>query len=328
MSHYQHLSITERESIWEQKIQGCSFRQIGKAIGRSPSTIMREINRNKGKGYRPSNAQAQYHKRRTHCHRKRLLDDQALRDKVVYLLVQQQWSPEQISQRLSLENTGKLSYNTIYRALKSGQMEQAGTKREKGKYPLQKKLRRKGTPKGQKKPRGTIKIEQTIEQRPKAADTRSRYGDWEGDTVCVGRGRGYILTFVDRRSRLLLAGSCPSKNQTDTANAMLRILATIPKNKLHTITLDRGSEFSEYQKVSRHTGVSIFFANPYSPWERGLNENTNGLLREYVPKRSYTKPYSDELLGSFVQKLNLRPRKCLGWKTPYEVFFRKSLHLT
>ena len=147
MSHYQHLSIEERESIWEKQIKGESVRRIAAELGRSASTISRELKRNQCKqGYRPSEAQKQYHHRREQCRRRRLLAPGSLRDTVVHLLTQQQWSPEQISERMAMEHGKRIvSYSTIYRALKDGYMEPKGTRKNRhGRYPMQKYLRRKG----------------------------------------------------------------------------------------------------------------------------------------------------------------------------------------
>ena len=195
MIHYQHLSIEERESIWEKQIKGESVRRIAAELGRSASTISRELKRNQCKqGYRPSDAQKQYHHRREQCRRRRLLAPGSLRDTVVHLLTQQQWSPEQISERMAMEHGKRIvSYSTIYRALKDGYMEPKGTRKNRhGRYPMQKHLRRKGW-RGVKKLRKTAAfVHQTIEQRPKAADRRSQFGHFEGDLVYSSFHKLYV----------------------------------------------------------------------------------------------------------------------------------------
>lgn len=182
MSHYQHLSISERESIWENRIKGKSFREIAKIIGRSASTISREWKRNSSHGhYRPSQAQARYKRLRKNC-RRLLLEQTPLKETVSSLLVEQQWSPEQISHRLALEGKGTISYNTIYRAIKAGTMEPKGSKANRqGRYPMSKYLRRKGW-RGKKKSNKSPMnfVQQSIEERPRAAETRSQFGHWEG----------------------------------------------------------------------------------------------------------------------------------------------------
>lgn len=332
MSHYHHLTISERESIWEKKIEGESLSKIAKDIGRSVSTISRELKRNSSKKrYRPSEAQARYKKRRKKCRRKLLLEEGPLKKAVSALLTGQQWSPEQIAHRLSREGKTTVSYNTIYRAIEKGTMEGKGVRKNRhGRYPMSKHLRRKGwrsKKKAQKKAPNFIR--QTIGDRPKAAETRSQFGHWEGDLVYSSFHKVYIVTLVDRRSRYLLTGISKSKKPQEIAEVFYQLLKDFPPKLVRSITLDRGTEFAEHSKITaKLPHVKFFFAHPASPWERGMNENTNGLLRQYVPKHSYKVPFSPKLLREFTDKLNLRPRKCLNWKSPYEVFFHKSLHLT
>lgn len=332
MSHYQHLSISERESIWENRIKGKSLSEIAVMIGRSVSTVSRELKRNTTKNhYRPSEAQDIYKSRRKRCRRQQLLQQKELREAVSSLLVNQQWSPEQISNRLALEGKPTVSYNTIYRAIKAGIMEPKGTKKNRqGRYPLSKYLRRKGW-RGKKKSHRTSQnfIHQSIEERPKAAEDRSQLGHWEGDLVYSSFHKVYIVTLVDRRSRYLLTGISSSKKPKEIAKVFCKMLKDLPPKLVRSITLDRGKEFAEHFEVtSRLPHVKFFFAHPSAPWERGLNENTNGLLRQYVPKCTYKVPFSALLLEHFTSKLNLRPRKCLNWRSPAEVFFHISLHLT
>lgn len=331
MSHYQHLSISERECIWENKIKGKTQKEIAAIIGRSISTISRELARNTKDGhYQPSEAQSRYEKRREKCRRPRLLEQEALKERVSSLLVGQQWSPEQISHRLALEGKATVSYNTIYRAIRNGIMEPTGARKNRyGRYPMSKYLRRKGW-RGKKRSHKNPQsfIHQTIAERPKAAETRSQFGHWEGDLVYSSFHKVYIVTLVDRRSRYLLTGISKSKKPQEIAEVFYGMLKSLPPKLVRTVTLDRGKEFAEHFEVtSRLPHVKFFFAHPSSPWERGLNENTNGLLRQYVPKYTYKVPFSEELLRIFTDKLNLRPRKCLNWRSPSEIFFHKSLHL-
>lgn len=332
MSHYQHLSIKERESIWENKIKEKSLSEIARIIGRDVSTVKRELDRNSEESvYRPSQAQKCYEERRKKCHRSRLLEQPSLKEMVSSLLTEQQWSPEQISKRIALEGKVTVSYNTIYRAIKSGLMEPKGTKKNRqGRYPMSKYLRRRGW-RGRKKSGRSPQnfIHQSIEQRPKAAETRSQFGHWEGDLVYSSFHKVYIVTLVDRRSRYLLTGISQSKKPSEIADVFCSMLQKIPAKLVRSVTLDRGKEFAEHFEVTRRLPhIQFFFAHPSCPWERGLNENTNGLLRQYVPKHTCKVPFSQELLQCFTDKLNLRPRKCLCWKSPAEVFFHKSLHLT
>lgn len=333
MSHYHHLSISERECIWENKLLGKSLREISRIVKRSVSTISRELRRNKAtyRSYRPSEAQENYEKRRKRCCRRRILEQGRLRDTVVALLTEQQWSPEEIAARLALERgTAEVSYTTIYRALWSGCMEPKGSRKNRqGRYPMQKHLRRKGHQKKGNQKKKQHFVHQTIEERPRAANSRSQFGHWEGDLVYSSCHKLYIVTLVDRRSRYLLTDICYSRKPEEVAAVMTSLLEKLPQRLVRSITLDRGLEFADHGKVTtRIPYASFYFAHPHAPWERGTNENTNGLLRQYVPKRTYKVPFSPELLCEFTDKLNNRPRKCLGWRSPFECLFKKVLHFT
>jgi len=334
MSHYHHLTISERESIWEKYLQGNSLREIARCIGRNVSTISRELSRNKGtNSYRPSKAHDNYRRRRKRCRRKLLLNGGPLRDTVARLLAEEQWSPEQISKRLAIERGSSLvSYCTIYRALKKGIMEPKGNRKKNryGRFPMEKHLRRKGWRGNKKSNKTPIRfVHQTIEQRPKEAEDRLTIGHWEGDLVYSSFHKVYIVTLVERCSRFLLTDVCCSKKPEEIAKVMLAMLKGFSPEAVRSVTLDRGAEFANHSKITDALPhVQFYFAHPSSPWERGSNENTNGLLRQYVPKHTYKRPFSRELLAQFTHKLNCRPRKCLCWKTPFEVFHSSPLHLT
>ena len=333
MSHYRHLSISERESIWENKLLGKNLREIAAITGRSASTISRELKRNQSprRSYRPSKAQASYEKRRKLCRRHRLLEQGELRETVTALLTEQQWSPEQIAARLAKERgTAVVSYATIYRALRTGCMEPKGTRKSRhGRYPMQKHLRRKGRGQHGNKAKQQYFIHQTIEDRPRAAETRSQFGHWEGDLVYSSFHKLYVVTLVDRRSRYLLTGISYSKRPEEVAEVMTAMLKPLPKRLVRSITLDRGSEFAGHEQVTAQLPYAKFyFAHPHAPWERGTNENTNGLLRQYVPKNTYKVPFSPELLAQFTNKLNHRPRKCLAWNSPSDLLSKFLLHFT
>ena len=335
MSHYEHLSIDERESILKMRTLGKSIREISRELKRSVSTISRELSRNgspKAHKYSANKAQEKYHIRRKRCHRKLLLSNERLRNKILNLFLQNQWSPEQIANRLALENKDKISFNTIYRAIHTGLMEEKGCYQTKGKFGLERKLRRKGKkpkPSSQDQKRGKFQISNPIEQRPLSATNRTRFGHWEADMVAGKKGAECLVTLVDRKSRFLLTKKCPKASAIDVQNAMVDLLAPFLNGKLRSVTPGRGKEFSNHLKTSQLLNcVPFYFPKPYSPWERGTNENTNGLIREYMPKYTCMSLFSDDVVESFVNKLNYRPRKCLGWKSPFEVFFQTLLHLT
>lgn len=333
MNHYTHISIKERESLWEMKIKGLCIREIARKLNRSPSSISRELKRNgKGKeGYRPSEAQAKYERRRERSRRKYLLSDPALKKRIVHLLKNEQWSPEEICGRLAREGKRSVSYNTIYRALANGIPEQVGTyKNRHGRYPLQKHLRRKGRHRGKKQKASEKRgILPSISKRPKEAEQRIEIGHYEGDLVYCKQYHCYVVTMVDRMTRYLLTSIVPNRKPETVADAIIQMLEKIPEEKLRSVTLDRGIEFAKYTKITeRLPHVHFYFAHPASPWERGTNENTNGLLRQYIPKRARMPVLDQDYLTFVTDKLNRRPRKCLNWLSPSESFFNFLLHLT
>ena len=230
MSHYQHLTISERESIWENKLAGKSLREIARQTGRSVSTISRELKRNgTSQKYRPSEAQKKYERRRKRCRRKKLLQEGELKDLVVRLLTQQQWSPEQIAQRIELERGKKLvSYATIYRALHKGLMESKGTRKNRhGRYPMEKHLRRKGWRGKGKGQKSRHFVHQTIEERPEEANRRSEIGHWEGDLVYSSFYKLYVVTLVERLSHNL----CKPAERCRIEAADRRLLHMARKNR-------------------------------------------------------------------------------------------------
>lgn len=341
MSHYKHLTIEERENIYLFLGQGICLSEIARRIGRSRSTISREVRRNavkwgKGEygkiyyyGYRPSVAQKKYVKRRKNCHKRRILDDPYLMQIVKDKFLKHQWSPEQIAKRLELEfGYPVLSFRTIYRAIYNHLLEEPGRRF----YPysnggVKLKLRHKGKKRHRKgeERRGKFRIENDLKDRPEEANQRTRLGDFEADTV-LGTQRGAcVLTLVDRKSRFLIGRKLAHKSAAAVSDGMSEALQG---HTVHTVTPDRGPEFSKYKEVSAKLAqAKFYFPLPAHPWDRGTNENTNGLLREYLPKRKDITPVPEEYIQEKILELNLRPRKCLGWRTPYEVYYDTVLHL-
>lgn len=332
MSYYKHLNINERESIFLMQSKGMSFRQIAKELNRSVSTISRELSKNSSrrKAYSPSKATKNYLKRRKKCRRKFILSDLKVKEKVQYLFLEKQWSPEQISNRLKHENSPiSISYTTIYRGIYSGLLEVKTLNwKERG---VARKLRHRGKTrhsKGKIETRGKIQISNHIESRPKGANSRCEVGHWEIDTVLGKINTGCLVTLADRKTRYYIAERVERQSSKDVSEKLIEIISKLDSNKVKTFTSDRGKEFSKHSIVTKETGIPFYFAKPHAPWQRPTNENFNGLLREYMPKGSDFTSFSDEDINSFVFKLNTRPRKCLNWKTPAEVFFKKVLHLT
>lgn len=332
MSHYHHLSINEREKILVLYTEKKNLHAISKEIGRSVSTVSRELKRNDSQNqtYSAVEAQKAYQNRRIRCRRPKLLSNIKLKDIVVRLFLEYQWSPEQIANRLVYEVSAfRISYSTIYRAIYAGMLD--ARRLSHGSRGVIRKLRHRGKTRRRKssvETRGKIVISNRIQERPKEADNRQVIGHWEADTVAGKTGSACLITITDRCSRYLLAGKVAKKYSSLVADKMIALLSTLPKRKRRTITPDRGKEFSNHIRVTESLNLPFYFLDPHAPWQRGTNENTNGLLREYLPKSFDIALSSEEDIAELIQKLNHRPRKCLAWKTPYEVFFNQALHLT
>ena len=325
---YHHFTIEERESILVYRAQGFNLSQIARLLHRHPSSISRELRRHSKQGrYSPNEAQATYRVSKSRCGRKRKLEmDSNLSETVKRLFLEWQWSPEEIAGRLGLEN-GKpmISYQTVYRAIYRGHFEDSPLAH--GARGVIRKLRHRGKTRHTKdhvEKRGKIQISHTIHERPQEAQRRSRIGDWEADTVAGQTGKACLVTLTDRCSRFLKMKKVTAKKSRLVIDAMVTLLAPLPKE---TITPDRGKEFSKHTELTDKLRVEDYFPDPHAPWQRGTNENTNGLLREYFPKGSDLTEVGDHVIQEWEDKLNNRPRKCLNWKTPYEVFYGKSVHL-
>ena len=336
MCHYKHLTIEERENLYLLKGQQQSIRSIARILGRSPSTISRELKRGHSghRPYRPSVAQYRYEERRKNCGRKSSLLAPACKELVRRLITEQQWSPEEIAARLKHEgNPIQVSYGAIYRAIHAGLFDgpkEDGHLRKANRFST--KLRRKGKKyrrRGAVNKQSQFAIQHHLKDRPDEANNRSVIGHFEGDTVAGKRGSDSLLTLTDRCSRFTLAAKVPNRESETVRDKIIALLSQLPDGIAKSVTPDRGREFARYQEVTNKLPqVTFYFPPPYSPWERGTNENTNGLLREYFPKHQDIAPASEIAVLEAVEKLNTRPRKCLGWKTPYEVFFDCVLHLT
>lgn len=328
MGHYKHLSTKEREIILCGITKGNSLSRIAKELGRNKSTISRELRRNAGEEfYSPSTAQTFYsNRRRNCCPGKKLLNQD------IYILVKnkflcQQWSPQQISERVRLEKPEQfVSFNTIYRGIYSGMFDTENLYH--GKKGAKRHLRHKGKPrhrKGSEERRGKIQISNNIVDRPSEANERSRIGDWEADTVLGKHGKACLVTLDDRKSRFLICRKAAGKKSAAVKDVIIDALKNEP---VETITPDRGKEFAEHRTITEELGgKQFYFPLPHHPWQRGTNENTNGLLREYFPKQKDITNYSDSYIAFVTDKINKRPRKCLGYKTPFEVYYSKTLHL-
>ena len=309
---YTHPTPEERYYIRARLKAGDSRSEVARSLGRSPSTVSRELKRNSGlRGYRPKQAQRLADAR--HAARLRgvrLTED--VKSQVIAKL-RGDWSPEQISGRPGMEGGAWVSHETIYRLVWSDKRA-GGDLHTHLRHSAKKRRKRYG----KHDFRGRIPGRVDISERPAVVETRARFGDWEGDTVIGCGHRGGLVTLAERKSRILLAGRISRKTKTETADALCRITRGL-EGILDTITYDNGREFTEHALVSRATGSDAYFARPYHSWERGLNEHSNGLLRQYFPKSMPLDRITDGQVQRAVSRINNRPRKCLGFKTPIEV---------
>lgn len=324
---YRHFTPFERGQMQVFLKQGISLRAIGRELGRNVSSVWREFNRNGGvaERYDAERAQKRYHRVRKNCVRTRSLDYPPLRRYVLDKIFEN-WSPEQVSGRLWLDFEGiqrmRISHEAIYRSLYSDE--------RLGKILIPSLRQRRPRRRKRAERRATkpfIPNRVSIDERPPQVDALERYGDWEGDTIIGKNHEGAIVTLVERKSMLLLAAHVPSKHAKGVAEAIIEVLRKMPRDWVRTITFDNGSEFARHQDITKQTKAQIYFAHPYASYERGKNENTNGLLRQYYPKKTSFVGLDPDKLRRIVHEINNRPRKNLGYRTPLEVFNEHSVAL-
>jgi len=329
MSHYHQLTAFDRGRIEVLLREGLSMRSIAKEIGRSASTISREIARCVGSTYEAEDADQKHMLARTKSHKHRKLDNTELRELVIYGINQKHWSPEQIAGRLKISRGHTIiSANTIYRAIYRDNLGQP-VKSHKARG-IARALRHRGKTrhtKGHVERRGKIRIPNTIDERPAEAGCRSRIGDWELDTVIGRKGGQVLVTMVDRKTRILLSKRAASKKTVDVMRIIGSMLDSLPTSQIHTLTPDRGNEFSAQDEITKKFDVQFYFPDPHAPWQRGTNENTNGLIREYVPKGTAIEDYSDEYIERMVEQINSRPRKLFGWISAKEYYLSQVFRL-
>lgn len=315
-----HLTPSERSEIEALYRNGFSVTAIGQQLDRSKSTISRELRRNGSPGdrYKALNAQRRYIARRKPCRPAKKLNDARLRETVERALAQA-FSPEQITARLVLEypeEAGmRVSHETIYGHVYEDKR-RGGTLFE----GLRQRHRKRRNRSHAKDRRGIIKDRVLIHERPEIVEEQGRMGDWEGDTVIGKNHKGAIATFVDRKSLYLVAAPMPDKTPAALNAAAISAFACIPKRLRHTLTVDNGKEFTRFKELQIAIKTSVYFAEPYRSCQRAINENTNGLLRQFLPKKTSFEGLTQEQLDIYIDKLNNRPRKKLGYRTPAEVF--------
>lgn len=314
---YHHVTRDQRCQICALRARGCSIRSIAKQLVCHPSTISREIRRNKGKrGYRIEQADRKARERRSRASQgvKKMKPDLVARLKE---MIQAKWGPEQIVDRLKIEGI-LISHETIYKMIWADKQ---------GGGILYKYLRHHGKRYNKrssgKAGRGCIPGRIDISERPRIVEGKARIGDWEGDTIIGAKHQGTIVSYVDRHSKFTLLKKIERKEAALVVAATLEKMKDLP-HKVETITFDNGKEFARHQEISIALTACCYFAQPYHSWERGLNEHTNGLVRQFIPKRANINEVPDEFIEQVQNSLNHRPRKILGGKTPYEVFFGKE----
>ena len=310
-----HLTYEQRCQLHALNKQGLTQAAIGEKIGCGQSVVSREIKRNSGlRGYRFKQAQTKSTTRRKEASER----ERKMTPDVVLLieekLTSEQWSPEQISGWLRLKGKTSVSHECIYQHIYADKR-QGGT--------LYKHLRRSGKKynkrKGKTAGRGLIPNRIDISERPAIVEERSRIGDWEADTIVGAQHKGAILSLVDRKSQYTLLKKLDAATALKTSEAIIVKMCAF-KQRVLTITSDNGKEFADHQRVSIELDAAFFFAQPYHSWERGLNENTNGLVRQYFPKKTDFATVTNEQVERVQVLLNTRPRKTLGFLSPLEVF--------
>jgi IS30 family transposase len=311
---HHHLTLEEREVIAQMVFAGRTQAEIAGQLDRAPCTISRELRRNGSRnGYWAVAAQKKAATRRSQRPRTRKLQRPEVR-RYVQERLRQRWSPDQIAGRsrddFPRERVRQVSHATIYAWIHAQEAAGKGWRRY---------LRSAGWRRPDTRNRGRLPACVSIEGRPAVVDRRSRYGDWEGDTV-VGKGRrGGAVTLVERRSGYLLLGKVRNLRAATVRRSAAELYGTTPPSLRKTLTLDNGKEFAEHQQLAAEASLNIYFAEAYCAWQRGSNENTNGLIRQFLPKGTDLAGIPEHRFTRVQQLLNNRPRKRLGYRTPLEV---------
>ena len=313
MAH--HLTLEDRDRIAELWQQGAVQKEIAAAVGRSRGTISRELRRNQTDGsYYAAQAQRQAERRRRERPLVRKMEDPQL-NQIVRSHLTQEWAPEQIAGRLQQQHPDspkrRVSAQAIY----------AWIKRDPNRPHWQSFLRRRGKRPCRRKNAAESHVNARIRDRPEIIEQRLRLGDFEGDTVLGPPGTGGVATLVDRKSRYTIIVKIQSKDANHVHQKLKERLRELDEKHRRSITFDNGTEFARCHRLEAHLGLKLYFADPGCPYQRGTNENTNGLIRQYYPKGTDFRDISHDDVRQVENRLNDRPRACLGFRTPAEVFF-------
>jgi IS30 family transposase len=315
MKHYSQLTLEQRYIIYSMLKIGLTQLKIAEVIGIHKSTVSRELKRNRGgRGYRPKQANA-FAKERQQAKVRPRIDGSTWA--YVEQLLREEWSPEQISGWMKKNMEIAVSHEWIYQYVLKDKLDGGSLylhlrckKKRKKRY-------------GSNDRRGNLKNRISIDDRPDIVEARSRVGDWEADTIIGKAHKQAIVSLTERKSGLALIYKVDRRTKGNTEGAVRRLLRSI-SDQVHTITSDNGKEFARHEQIAKRLKCDFYFAHPYSSWERGTNENTNGLIRQYFPKNRDFRTITDKELIHAMKRLNNRPRKRLGYKTPNEVFFGES----
>lgn len=312
MQSYRHFTPEERACLAEYVRGGKKLSEIGRMLNRNRSSIVRELNRNSSQDghYNPVEATDRYRQRRKKSVRKPRLRPGSELFCFVCEKLEATWSPEEIVlEWKKLHPEESLSPWTLYRAVHKDLLPGIAPRTH---------LRRRGKRRyGVRSKFNTIQPERTIHDRPEIVERRGRIGDWEGDTLCGGKGKGSLITCVDRKSRYLTASLLSDHQAQRVTQAMCVALQNLP---VHSLTLDNGAEFADFRNIEAQLGAPVYFADPRSPWQRGTNENMNGRLRFFFPRSSDFRNITQQQLDEIVDRINSRPRKCLGGLSPKQYF--------
>jgi IS30 family transposase len=316
------LTLSEREEISRGVATGCSLRSIAVTLGRSPSTVSREINRNGGRRrYRANQADRAAWDRAKRPKRCKLAEKHVLA-RTVERKLRRLWSPEQIAGWLKRtypnDENCQVSHEAIYRSLFI-QARGALKKELLGYLRRQRTMRRSRHTSLKDKGLGSITNSVSIRERPASVEDRAVPGHWEGDLI-MGTRNSQIATLVERHTRYVMLAKVNGKDTETVINALIKQAHHLPKELYKSLTWDRGKELADHQRFTLATDVEVYFCDPQSPWQRGSNENTNGLLRQYFPKGTDLSGYSQAKLNAVARQLNERPRKTLDFETPAERF--------
>ncbi|WP_160037049.1 IS30 family transposase [Paenibacillus sp. An7] len=312
------VSIIERSKLEVLHQLGLSARAIARELDRHHSTISRELWKNQSlNGYQAAASEHRYkHLRQAQKPREKWMETLG---KEIEQRLHETWSPEQISMRYRLKGEPMVSFKTIYRWLYEGRMIRNTVQQ----------LRHKGKRQKPQEKRGRFLVGTSIKQRPKEICSRETFGHWQLDTVVSSRGKSKVCvaTCIERKTRLYTAIKMPDRTSLSMEIAIGVDAAQYPAQTFQTATAHRGKEFACFRELEESHGMTVYFADPYSSWQRGSNENGNGLLREFFPKGKDFAKVTEEELEHALQLINNRPRKCLGWKTAHESFEEEVSHL-